>query len=154
MARCFEQEELPNDAHLLRRVRNKADWLTWHADEQRWLPQVRDNNSLKFDPDLSAPWREHLREAHNLGPEAVLDGRAHDLVFQITSQQAVSLGNGTYTEHTPNSALPPPLGCAHSSIWCQARAQMDKGEKRIFDNQLSKKFVLVSGTPPPPQPGA
>ncbi len=145
---------LPETARLLRHVKNNRDWLTWSADEGRWIPQVRSNNALRFNDDLSTFWREHLEDAHGDTPEAALGGRAGDLVYQITSGQAIELGDGIATEHTPNETMAMPLGCAHSSVWCEDRRQMDKGQKRIFDSRLAAKFVLVHGTPPPPQPGA
>lgn len=131
-------------------MKNSLDWLTWSADEERWLPQVRDNNSLRFDPDLSTTWREHLQDAHNVGPEAALDGRVDDLVFQMTSSKAIEME--LTTEHTPDKAKPAPLGCAHASVWRDDG--LDRGQRKVLDFQLSAAMVLVHGTPPPPQPGS
>jgi hypothetical protein len=106
-------------------------------------------NSLQFDPDLSVPWREHLAENHNAGPEAVLaDDARYSLVFEITADQAEGLG--LTPEHTPDPDQGHPVGCAHSSLW---RAEsLGPKQRRKLGLEIALAMVLVHGAPTIPTP--
>jgi len=146
--RCWTKQDLPDGARLLRRVQDHADWLEWSSDHQRFLPRIRPKNSIRFDPELSTSWREHLWQAHQVGPEAVLAGDPrYSLVFQLTARQARDI---TLTaEHDPDCTQPEPLGCAHCSI-----GRPPGVEKKIISSKIAETVTyLYSGLRGAVKPG-
>lgn len=146
---CGAVSELDDTHGLWRRVRDDPDDLTWHSEEQRWLPRP-EQPSIQFNPDLSCYWREHLVEQHASGPRSAIGSASrYALVFELAAGQARNLR--CLVEHSPQGPTVP--DCAHSSV--RREAGLTRAERAALRNDLAYAMRLVYGVPTQqPPPGA
>ncbi len=147
--KCGEQDQLEDDQHLWRRVKDDPNMLIWNSDEKRWVPSnTNPSNSVQFNPELSTFWREHLEDSHMLTARSIADDElGYTLVFEIMVE--VPRKFGATVVHTPTCERP--VQCAHTSVFYPN--DLNKGQRFIFRQELAHSMFLVSGSchqvPPP-----
>lgn len=142
---CGVVAEVEDGDRLWRSAKNHPDWHTWDDDEQRWLP---DGYTLRFNPDWSVSWADHLEEVHGLTAEAAA-GSEHPLVYEAVASSARELG--MLVTHTPEGSAP--LGCAHTSVDYPGGVKPAKNERNKLRLALARRLERVHGDvslPPPP----
>lgn len=136
---CGEVGTLPPDDAVWRLTKDSEDFLFWSDEQQRWLLRVP-SNALKFDPDLSTLWREHMEHVHGAVAEQVCeDPPGRSVVYEAQIGALAALG--LTPSHTPVSAEPPE--CAHASF--DRQAGMAKEDRRALDWDIANLMVHVSG---------
>lgn len=147
--KCGERDQLEDDHHLWRRVKDDPNTLTWVPDEKRWVPSnTHPSNSIQFDPELSTFWREHLEGTHRLTARSITDEvGGYTLAFEMKVEVPRELG--ACVVHSPTCEKP--IDCAHTSVFYPN--DMDKSQRFIFRQELAHSMFLVSGScsqvPPP-----
>ena len=130
---------------LWRSAKDHPDWHTWDDDEQRWIP---DGYTLRFNPDWSVSWAEHLEEVHGLSVDAA-SGREHPLVYETLARSARDLEMPV--THTPQGT--DPLRCAHTSVDYPGGVKPQKNERNKLRLALARQLERVRGEvtllPPP-----
>jgi len=145
---CGNAEELPKSDHLWRRLVYAPNHLSWDDDHGRWIP---DEGDLKFNPDLSTSWREHLR-MHRQGPATIVN-ETYGAVGEVAIDRVCL--SGFRAEHTPNEDST--FGCAHASIDYPPSTPLGKGRKAKdarseLRYKLAREFTWVYGATHPDVP--
>jgi hypothetical protein len=119
----------------------------WDTELRRWIPNP---HYLRFDPDLSCYWRQHLR-MHGKGPESVLEGDArYSLVGELLIVRL--RGQGFPVRHSPNGDTS--IGCAHSSVdWPPGTiaangTEPSKKDQKLLKHELAREFSWIYGDMP------
>ena len=105
------------------------------------------SNAIRFDPDLSTMWKEHLEQVHaRFSSDVAEPAPGRSLVFEAVIERL--LGLGLTVEHTPQASQP--NGCAHVSF---DRPQgLTKPEKTTLSWNISELLELVLGVVATPRP--
>ena len=136
---------IPPTHRLWRSAKDHPDWHTWDADSLCWLP---DGYALRFNPEWSVSWAEHLEGVHKLTSEAAT-GVGHPVVYEATVQGALGLGMSVV--HTPQGNTP--VICAHTSVHYTEDATPPPSRRKELRTGLARRLVRVQGsvTLPPPR---
>ena len=143
---CGQEDQIPDEAVLLRSARHHLDDLRWDADREVWLPTDR---ALKFDEACSAHWKDHLEDVHDEAVSSV-SSEHRPLVFGGSVQHFRGLEFGV--AHSPEGEHP--IDCAHSSINWPNNTESDKPTKRRLRTGMRRGLELIGGEvtfPPPPE---
>ncbi len=134
-----EPRDITSDDALLRRVINRADFLEWHADLERWVPAT---GAVRFDPDGMSTYVERfLREAGDSAADVGTMGGSKDPepVFSVTVEQACLLDFAV--SQTPDDRTP--IGYAHASV--ERPSGQFTGDFKSARSQLAQSMRLVHG---------
>lgn len=134
---CGTVVPIPASDRLWRSSKDHLDWHTWDDDCQCWLP---DGYTLRFNPEWSVSWAEHLEQVHQLGAEATA-GPEHPLVYEASVQAARALGMPV--THAPQSESP--VGCAHTSVDYVDGAKPLPDRRKSLRTELARQLVRVHG---------
>lgn len=151
-AQCGEVLPIPNQDHLWRRLKDSENHLIWSSDLGRYIPN---HDALRFDPDLSTDWRQHLQGVHGYSPADILEG---DDDYKLVGEFAVSEVRGIGFEIRASPTGPTPPGCAHASVeWPPSevpagKKQPNKDVRNPLRFELAKHVSWVHGMPSIPPP--
>jgi hypothetical protein len=128
---------IADDDELMRRVKDREDFLVWHADRDEWLPTLA---GVRFDPDGMSTYSSGLLLGNGQSAADVVSGSSADLVYGCDVARTRALGFDA--QHTPD-ADESGVGHAHCSItfdpgWAK---QAQKAQRRA----LAKCMHLVHG---------
>jgi len=145
LAPCGQIIHVPDDDQLWRRFTNSDNHLMWSDNLGRRIPNPA---VLRFDPDLSTDWRQHLEAIHCQSPRVLLKGNpGYALVgeFPVGGVRLLRF----VVRGTPNTLSS--LGCAHASIeWPPdaippQRTEPTKDVRRKLRHELAQEVSWVYG---------
>jgi len=160
--KCRGALALPDVDHIWRQAKDIEDHYSWHRnDDGNWVARLRSAGTAKlsdigmrFDPDLSVQWKEHL-ELHGETASRLIESRyGYPLVFEANVGEVRLLrgesGKRFYVAYTPTDE--DPYGCSHSSVLMLSRGSKADAEIRSLREDLSLAFKCQYGTPTVPIP--
>jgi hypothetical protein len=142
--------------HLWRQAKNLESYYHYYDDDDgnrvailRVDPASKKETAsgMRFDPDLSVMWREHLEHDNHEHTAIMSPHTPYDLIFEASVGEVRALRDSDnrryYVAYTPIDEEP--LGCAHASVLDLQNWGGEKAQRNALRTDLARLFKKIHG---------